>query len=68
MKTNAHRMETLSAHYFATLGPKIAALRASGYDVIRLDEGSPDLPPAPPIIEALARSGRISTKPLVPAA
>ena len=38
------------------LGPKIAALRASGSDVIRLDEGSPDLPPAPPIIDALARS------------
>jgi LL-diaminopimelate aminotransferase len=56
MKTNAHRMETLSAHYFATLGPRIAALRASGCDVIRLDEGSPDLPPAPPIIDALARS------------
>jgi len=56
MKTNAQRMETLSAHYFATLGSRIAALRADGSDVIRLDEGSPDLPPAPPIIEALARS------------
>jgi LL-diaminopimelate aminotransferase len=59
MKTSAQRMETLSAHYFAMLGPKIAALRASGSDVIRLDEGSPDLPPAPPIIDALARSAAL---------
>jgi LL-diaminopimelate aminotransferase len=52
----AKRMESLSAHYFATLASRFAAMRANGYDLIRLDEGSPDLPPAPPIIEALARS------------
>ena len=31
-------------------------MSASGLDVIRLDEGAPDLPPAPHIINAMARS------------
>jgi LL-diaminopimelate aminotransferase len=43
-------------YYFATLHQKIAAMKAEGQDIIRLDIGSPDLPPAPPIIEALCRA------------
>ena len=42
--------------FFAGLGAKIAAMNQAGVDVIRLDEGSPDLPPAPHIIQALAES------------
>jgi LL-diaminopimelate aminotransferase len=49
-------MEHLTAHFFATLGARIAALRAAGADVIRLDEGAPDMPPAPEIIQALSAS------------
>ena len=52
----AQRMQLLTTTFFATLGPKIEALQAAGKDVIRLDEGAPDLPPAPPIIAALAKS------------
>lgn len=52
----AGRMRHLSAHFFAGLGAKIAAMNQAGLDVIRLDEGSPDLPPAPHIIQALAES------------
>lgn len=52
----ALRMTHLSPHFFASLGARIRAMQAEGVDVIRLDEGSPDLPPAPHIIDALARS------------
>ncbi len=31
-------------------------MQAAGADVIRLDEGSPDMPPAPPIIQALTET------------
>ena len=50
------RMEALSLQYFATLAPMIGELQASGMDVIRLDIGSPDLPPPPQVIETLSRS------------
>jgi LL-diaminopimelate aminotransferase len=52
----AQRMELFSEHFFAGLNIRVAALQAQGCDVIRLDEGSPDLPPAPHIIEALSRT------------
>ncbi len=54
MLTPADRMQVLTPHFFAQLSARIAAMQAAGADVIRLDEGSPDLPPAPPIIQALA--------------
>ncbi len=50
----------LSPNYFATLGNRVAELRAAGHDVIRLDVGSPDMPPAPHIVEALTHSARDS--------
>ena len=49
-------METAAPLFFASLGEKIAALQQRGFDVIRLDIGSPDLPPALHILEALSRS------------
>jgi LL-diaminopimelate aminotransferase len=49
-------MQVLTPHFFANLSARIAALQASGVDVIRLDEGAPDLPPAPHIIQTLADS------------
>ena len=56
MKTFSKCMETLSPNYFTLVGAKISAMRADGRDVIRLDIGSPDLPPAPHILEALIQS------------
>lgn len=56
MKAPAHRLGRFNPHYFADLGERIARIRAQGGDVIRLDVGSPDLPPAPHIVDALARS------------
>ena len=52
----ANRMELFAEHFFAGLNIRVAALQAQGCDVIRLDEGSPDLPPAPHIIDALSRA------------
>lgn len=56
MVRSANRMEVLSLQYFATLAPVIRELQAVGVDVIRLDIGSPDLPPPAPVIEALSKS------------
>ena len=56
MITPAQRMQILTPHFFASLGPRIAALTAAGADIIRLDEGSPDLPPAHFIVDALAEA------------
>jgi LL-diaminopimelate aminotransferase len=56
MKRIPHRMENMSIHFFAEHVAKVKALQASGVDIIRLDVGSPDLPPAPFIIEALSES------------
>lgn len=52
----ATRMSSFQPYFFAGLGARIHALKAAGRDVIRLDMGSPDLPPAPFIIEAMKRS------------
>ncbi len=40
-------------HFFALLEERLTALRASGADLIRLDVGSPDLPPPPQVIATL---------------
>lgn len=56
LTVRSSRMEVLSLQYFATLATVIGELQASGLDVIRLDIGSPDLPPPPQVIETLSRS------------
>jgi LL-diaminopimelate aminotransferase len=56
MKVSADRMRVFPDHFFAGLNNRIREMQAKGEDVIRLDIGSPDLPPAPHIIEALQRS------------
>ena len=54
----AARMAVLPPSFFKTLQAKLNRLQASGVDVIRMDMGSPDLPPAPHIIDTLERSAR----------
>jgi len=49
-------------YFFSSLNNKIDRLKNRGVDVIRLDMGSPDLPPAPFIIEALVDSARKPNK------
>jgi LL-diaminopimelate aminotransferase len=56
MKKSTHRMSQLAPQFFASLNSRLTALQTEGCDVIRLDVGSPDLPPADHIIEALGDS------------
>ena len=48
----------LKPYFFAGLKGKLADLAERGVDVIRLDMGSPDLPPADFIIDKLVESAR----------
>jgi LL-diaminopimelate aminotransferase len=52
----AARMSVLPPSFFKTLQVKLNRLQAAGVDVIRMDMGSPDMPPAPHIVDALERS------------
>ena len=52
----AHTVENIKPYFFASLNKTLAELKAKGMDIIRLDMGSPDLPPAPFIIERLIES------------
>lgn len=52
----AARLAGLPASFFFGLNQTIARLKAAGTDVIRMDMGSPDLPPAPFIIDRLKQA------------
>lgn len=54
----ADRVASLKPYFFASLSKKIEELRKNNVDVIRIDIGSPDLPPADFIIDALADAAR----------
>jgi len=58
VRTSA-RMAKIKPLFFAGLETRIAKMEAEGRDVIRLDVGSPDLPPAEFIIDALNESARL---------
>jgi LL-diaminopimelate aminotransferase len=58
MKQPSKTVANLKPYFFAGLKTVIADLQAKGMDVIRLDMGSPDLPPASFIIETLVESAR----------
>jgi LL-diaminopimelate aminotransferase len=54
----SRRTASLAPYPFARMAEKIKRLKARGVDVIRMDIGSPDLPPAGHILEALGRAAR----------
>jgi LL-diaminopimelate aminotransferase len=56
--TPAQRVSNIKPYFFADLEKTIGALKDSGMEIIRLDMGSPDLPPEDFIIEALVTSAR----------
>lgn len=58
MMERARRMRAIPPYYFASLSRRIDQLRAEDAEVIRLDIGSPDQPPANHIIDTLVRSAR----------
>lgn len=54
----ASRLDQVQEYYFSVKLKQIAEMRARGLDVLNLGIGSPDLPPSPATIEALAVSAR----------
>jgi LL-diaminopimelate aminotransferase len=56
--TKPHRLQQLAAAVFTTMDEARKRALAGGTDVINLSIGSPDLPPAPHIIDALAEAVR----------
>jgi LL-diaminopimelate aminotransferase len=52
----ANRIANLPPYFFAQLGKRIAQLRKEGMDIIRIDIGSPDLPPPDSVLQKLNRS------------
>lgn len=58
----ADRIASFKPYYFATLAKKISHLQANGLDIIKIDMGSPDLPPEEFIIDTLSSSAALSNK------
>lgn len=54
----ARRITSFKPYFFATLNQKFAELKARGVDIIRLDMGSPDLPPAEFITNVMIEAAR----------
>jgi LL-diaminopimelate aminotransferase len=62
MSDTADRLRTLPPYIFTALAQRVQALAARGYQVIRLDIGSPDGAPPPAVIETLVRSASRADK------
>jgi len=58
----ADRIASFKPYYFATLAKKIALLQEKGVDIIKIDMGSPDLPPEKFIIDKLSESAALPYK------
>ena len=54
----SQRIASFKPYFYASLSERIAELKAKNVDVIRIDMGSPDLPPADFIIDALEKNAR----------
>jgi len=54
----ADRISKIKPYFFADLANKVTALKKIGVDIIRLDIGSPDLPPDDTIIDSLVDAAR----------
>jgi len=53
------RTELVQEYYFSHKLRQIAEMRSAGADIINLGIGSPDLPPAPSVIEKLSEAARL---------
>ncbi len=54
----AQRIASFKPYFFASLAKTIGELKEKGVDVIRIDMGSPDLPPEDFIIDKLAQAAK----------
>ncbi|OJX41509.1 MAG: LL-diaminopimelate aminotransferase [Chloroflexi bacterium 44-23] len=55
----ANRISNFKPYFFASLAKKFNRLQAEGMDIIRIDMGSPDLPPPDFIIEQLCQQAHL---------
>lgn len=53
MPAQSNRLANLPPYVFAVLGERLRQMEKQGIDVIRLDIGSPDLPPSQTVINAM---------------
>lgn len=51
--------DRLNTNFFSDLNRRVSQLENAGNDIIHLDIGSPDMPPAPHIVQALSMSARL---------
>ncbi len=51
----ADRIASIKPYFFASLASKISSLKENGIDIIRIDIGSPDMPPEQFIIDELIK-------------
>ncbi len=58
MKTSSARTTHLADHFYADLDARLQTIKNDGLPIIRLDVGSPDLPPAQHIVDALIKSAQ----------
>jgi LL-diaminopimelate aminotransferase len=56
----ANRIASFKPYFFASLNQQLTALKSKGVDIIRLDMGSPDLPPVDFITDTLIAEARRS--------
>lgn len=60
MPVIAQRLQNLPPYVFATISQKVRKMQLEGTDIIRMDIGSPDVPPAEFVMDALDESARKS--------
>ena len=58
----ADRIASFKPYFFSTLAKKISQLQKNGVDIIKIDMGSPDLPPEKFIIDKLTESAALPNK------
>lgn len=56
MFKRAARLHRLPTYIFVEINQQVQALTAAGHNILRLDIGSPDLPPPPMVIESLQKA------------
>lgn len=61
MPESSERLQNLPPYAFAVISQTIREMTQQGLDIIRLDIGNPDMPPAEHVINALAESSRTPT-------
>lgn len=58
MPVKARRLQNLPEYVFAVISQKVREMELAGIDIVRMDIGSPDLPPAEFVMDALDKSTR----------